>query len=166
LRGAGTALVDNGNGAAQLLLVNEDTLDAALVGAQDDQVLGRNVQAANVLVDDRPGVEVIDGDVEEALDLGGMEIERQGAVGPRHGEQVGHQLGCDWYAADVLAILPGVAIVGQDGSDAGRAGALEAVQQHQQLHEILVDRRAGRLDQEDVAAADILFDAHRDFAVG
>ncbi len=67
---------------------------------------------------------------------------------------------------DVLAVLAGVAVVGQHGGDAGGAGPLEAVQHDQQFHQVLVDRRAGRLDDEDVAAAHVLLDADRDFAVG
>ena len=35
-----------------------------------------------------------------------------------------------------------------------------------QLHQVRVDRRAGRLDDEDVGAADVLVDLERDFGVG
>src|SRR5206468_1797548 len=81
--GAGAALVDDGDGPAQLLLVQQRPLDAPLVGAEHDEILHGDVEAADVLVDDRAGVQVIDGDVEEALDLGGVQVEGQDAVGPR-----------------------------------------------------------------------------------
>ena len=49
--------------------------------------------------------------------------------------------------------------------DAGRR-ALERVDHDQQLHQRLVDRRAGRLDDEAVDAADVLADLDVDLAVG
>ena len=79
-----------------------------------------DLQTANVFVDDGAGVQVIDGNVEEALDLGGVQVEGQDAVGAGHRQQVGHQLGGDRHAALVLAILPGVAVIGHDGRDRGR----------------------------------------------
>src|SRR5437588_12345770 len=69
--GAGAALVDNGDRASQFLLMDERSLDASLIRTQNDEVLGRNVHAANVFVDNRGGVEVIDRDVEKTLNLGG-----------------------------------------------------------------------------------------------
>src|SRR6185436_14440422 len=120
----------------------------------------------DVVVDDRGGLEVVHGDVEEALDLGGVQVQGDDAVGAGAGDEVGDELGGDGHAADVLAVLAGVAVVGQHGRDAGGAGALEAVDHDQQLHEVLVDRRGGRLDEKDVAAAHVLVDADEVLAVG
>src|SRR5262249_30872620 len=166
LRGAGAALVHDGDRPAEFLLVQEGPLDAALVRAEDHEVAQRDIQAADVLVDDRAGVQVIDRDVEKALDLGGVQVEGQDPVGPGDGQQVGHQLGGDRHPADVLAVLPGVAVVRQYGGDAGGAGPLETVEHDQQFGQVVVHRRAGRLHDEDVPAAHVLLDAHGDFAVG
>jgi len=38
-------------------------------------------------------VEVVDGDVEEALDLGGVQVHGDDVVGAGHAQHVGHQLG-------------------------------------------------------------------------
>ena len=119
-----------------------------------------------MVVDHRRGVEVIDGDVEEALDLGGVQVHGQHAVGPGAGDDVGHQLGRDGHAAFVLAVLPGVAEVGNHGRDAIGAGPLQALDHDQQFHQVFVDRRAGGLEDEDVAAANVLVDLAGDFAVG
>ena len=43
---------------------------------------------------------------------------------------------------------------------------LQAVDHDQQLHQVVVDRRAGRLDEEHVAAADVFVDLAGDLAVG
>jgi hypothetical protein len=48
---------------------------------------------------DRRGEQVVGRDVEEALDLAGMQVERQHAVGAGLGDQVGDQLGRDRRAA-------------------------------------------------------------------
>ena len=44
-------------------------------------------------------------------------------------------------------------------------GALEGVEHHQELHQVVVHRRAGRLDDEDVRAPDVLVDLDEDLAV-
>ena len=59
-----------------------------------------------------------------------------------------------------------VAVVRHHRGDARRRGALEGVEHDQQLHQVVVDRRAGGLDDEDVGAADVLVDLEEDLAVG
>src|SRR4030095_6559477 len=57
-------------------------------------------------------------------------------------------------------------VVGQDRCDAPRRGALEGVDHDEQLHQMIVHRRTGRLDHEDVLAADVLVDLNLHPAVG
>ena len=54
---------------------------------------------------------MVDGLVEEALDLAGVQVDAHHAVGAGRREQVGHQLGRDRLAALGLAVLAGVAVV-------------------------------------------------------
>src|SRR5207253_7102708 len=105
LGGTGAALIDNGNGAAQLLLMNERPLDTSLVRTQDHKILGSDVHATNVFVDDRCGVEVVNGDVEEPLNLGGVQIQSQCAVGASPGHQVGDEFSGNRHPAHVFAVL-------------------------------------------------------------
>ena len=109
---------------------------------------------------------MVDRDVEEALDLLGVQVDRQDAVGAGGGEQVGDELGRDRHAGLVLTILAGVAEERDDGRDARGGGATERVDHDQQLHDAVVGGRAGRLDHVDVAAADVLVDLHERLAVG
>ena len=51
-----------------------------------------------------------------------------------------------------------VSEVGHDGRDARGRGAPERVEQDQELHDVIVDRAARRLDDEDVRAAHVLVD--------
>ena len=55
--------------------------------------------------------EVIDGHVEKALNLGGVQVHRQHAVGARRRDQVGDELGRDRHTARIFAVLPRIAEV-------------------------------------------------------
>jgi hypothetical protein len=59
----------------------------------------------------RAGVQVVDRDVEEALQLVLVEVDAEHAVGARRLDHVGHQLRADRHARLVLAVLPRVAVV-------------------------------------------------------
>ena len=119
-----------------------------------------------VLEEHRRGVEMVDRDVEEALDLLAVQVHRQHAVGAGGHEEVGHQLGGDGHARLVLAVLARVAVERHDGGDALRRRPPGGVDHDEQLHQMMVGRRAGRLDDEDVRAADVLVDLHERLAVG
>ena len=160
------ALVDDRQVAAQLLGQRARAHHAADVGRDDDQVVV--VLALQVGQQHRRGVDVVDRDVEEALDLVGVQVHRQHALDAHRLEQVGHHLGADRHARRARpAVLARVAEVRDHGGDALRADArLSASTMMQQLHQVLVGRRAGRLDDEHVARADVLLDLDVDFAVG
>ena len=84
--------------------------------------------------------QVVHGDVEEALDLVGVQVHGQHPVGAGGGDQVGHQLGGDGVAGLGLAVLAGIAEVGDHGGDPAGGGPLEGVDHHQQLHQVVVHR--------------------------
>ena len=79
-----------------------------------------------VIHEDGVAQQVVHGDVEEALDLGGVQVHGQHPVSAGGGEHVGHQLGGDGIAGLGLAVLTGIAEVGDDGGDAAGGGALAA----------------------------------------
>ena len=109
---------------------------------------------------------MVDGNVEEALDLLGVQVDRQDAVGAGGGEQVGDELGRDRHARLILTVLAGVTEERDYGSDAGGGSATQGVDHDQQLHDAIIGRRAGGLDDVDIAAADVLVDLHERLAVG
>src|SRR5713226_8373720 len=109
---------------------------------------------------------MIDRNVEEALNLRSVQVERQYAIGARSADQIRDQFRRDRHAWLVLAVLARVAVVRNDRRDATRRGALERVEHDQQLHQIVVHRWRRRLDHEDVRAADVLIDLHVVLAVG
>jgi len=106
----------------------------------------------------RFGEEVVDRDVEETLDLAGVQVHGDYVVGARHGEHVGDELGRDGRAALVLLVLARVREAGDDGGDARRRRYFARVDHDQQLHQVVVDLAAARLDDVDVLAAHRLAD--------
>jgi hypothetical protein len=138
---------------------------SAHVGRDDRE--GRGVELrAEVLEQHGHREQVVDGPVEEALDLRGVQVDAHDAVGAGGLEQVGDETGRDRLAAAPLLVLPRVRVEGRDDGDALGRGALEGVDHDELLHERLVDGARVRLDDERVAAAHALVEARVDLAVG
>ena len=112
------------------------------------------------------GKDVIDGNIEEALDLRSMQIDKESAIGACGGQQVGDKLGADGYARAVLAILAGVPVVGNDCRDPGRRGPLERIDHNKQFHQVLIHRIAGGLHHKNIHAAHVLEQLKVNLAVG
>src|SRR5579862_452108 len=159
----GAALVDDGEGSAHLLREESRALHAARIRRYHGEI--GQVHFAEIAHEHRAGEEVIDGDVEEALDLRCVEIDEERAVGSSGGQEVGDELGADGHARAVLAVLAGVSIIGNDDGDPRSRCAFERIDHDEQLHEVLIDGIAGGLHDEDVDAAHILEQLEVDFAV-
>ena len=120
---------------------------------------------AEVVDEDGHRVEVVDRDLEEALDLRAVQVHRQDAVGPGRLDAVGADAGPDRDPRLVLLVPLGVGEKRDDRRDLRGAGALEGVDPEEQLDEVVVDRVIGPLHDEDVAAADVLQHADEDVAL-
>jgi hypothetical protein len=138
---------------------------AADVGRHHHQVVVALLP--DVAEQDGRGVDVVHRDVEEALDLVGVQVDRQHALHADGLQHVGHHLGGDRTRAERgTAVLAGVAEIGDRGGDAPGRGALQRIDHHHQFHQVVVGRVAGRLQDEDVAAAHVLEDLDTHLAVG
>ena len=163
--GAGaSAFVDEAEFTVEHFGVDLGAFDVTDVGADEDAV--GELEAAEPFAEDGAGIEMIDGDVEESLDLSGVEIDADDAVGPGAFEEAGDEFCGDGGSAGVLLVLTGVSKIGDDGGDAGGAGTAEGVDPDEQLHEVGVDGMTGGLDDVTVAAADVFLDADDEFAIG
>ena len=140
-------------------------LHAASIGGDHSNVV-EAVVLLDVVRQDRHGVHVIDGAVEEALDLVGVQVDRHDAVGTSSVEQVGDQAGGNRLAAAVLLVLAGVGVERQDRGDALGGAALQGVDHDELFHQPLVQRLGVGLQDEGVAAADGFFETDEDLAVG
>src|SRR5690606_25516271 len=137
---------------------------AADVGGNHHHVLV--LLLPDVAEQQRRCVNVVDGDVEEALDLVRVQVHREHAVEARGGDQLGDELRGDRHARGTRPpVLARIAEVRDDGRDARRGGAPARIRHHEKLHQVLVGGRAGRLDDERLAAADVLEDLDVDLAV-
>ena len=171
--GAGALLDDHGEAdVVHVELVGEALLellgavDAAGVGTDDDGVV--QVLVAEVVDADDAAVEVVDWDArpEEALDLAAVQIDGDDAVDAHGLEEAGDVGGRDGDPGLHLAVLPGVAVVGDDDGDATGAGAVEGGDHEEELHDVVVDGGAGGLDDVHVLSSDVLVDHDVDLPVG
>ena len=115
---------------------------------------------------DRRGEEIVGRNIEEALDLPGVQIDGQHAVGAGPGDEIGHELGRDRRARPLFAVLPGIAEIGNDRGDAPRRGAPQRVDHDEHFHQMIVGRRGGRLHDESVLPAHILLNLDEDLHIG
>lgn len=132
------------------------TLDNLPLRTAGVRAHNNGVVAVEVLADPAQdaglGVEVVDRHVEEALDLGGVEVHGDDVVAAGGLQHVGDELGGDGGAALVLLVLARVGEVGDDGRDAPRRCRAAGVDHDQQLHQPVVDvARRRRLQDEDCA---------------
>ena len=138
---------------------------AAHVGADHHQILAR-VTRLDIGGHRRGGEEVVGRDVEEALDLARVEVDREHPVGARLGDQVGDQLGRNRRARAGLAVLPGITEIGDHRGDPLGTRAPQRVDADQQLHQVVVRGETRRLDDEHVLPADVFVDLDENLLVG
>ena len=94
-----------------------------------------------------------------------MQVHGQHTVGAGGGEHVGHELRGDGVAGLGLAVLPGIAEVGDHGGDPAGGSTLEGVDHHQQLHQVVVHGATGGLDHKHIGAANGFVNGDEAFSV-
>jgi hypothetical protein len=109
--GALAALVDDGQRRVDALGERAGAHHAADVRRDDHDVVELEM-LLDVAHHDRRAVEIVDRNVEEALNLAGVQIDRQHAVGAGAGDEIGDELGRDRRAGPGFAVLPGIAEIG------------------------------------------------------
>ncbi|GMR41166.1 hypothetical protein PMAYCL1PPCAC_11361, partial [Pristionchus mayeri] len=153
-------LVDEGEVDVETVGDRRHSLGSSCIGRHDHGALPVGNALLDVLEDGRLGVQVVDGNVEEALDLRGVQVHRDDVVGASHREHVSHQLGGYGRTRLVLLVLAGVREAGNHrGHSAGR-GDLACVDHYKQLHEVVVDLARCRLDDVHVLSTHRLADLH------
>ena len=110
--------------------------------------------------------QIIGRNVEKALNLPGMEIDRQHTIRASHGNEIGNQLRRNRGARPRFSVLTRIAEIGNDRRNPLGRGAAQRVDADQQLHQIVIGRIAGRLEHEHVLAADIFVDFDKHFLIG
>lgn len=85
------------------------------------------------------GIQIVNGHVEESLDLAGVQVHGDDVVAAGCLQHVGHQLCGDWSSTSLLFVLAGVREVGEDGGDASCRGGFAGVDGDEEFHEAVVD---------------------------
>jgi hypothetical protein len=98
---------------------------------------------------------VVDGDLEEALNLRAVQVHGKNAVGAGGLDTVGTDTGSDRHPRLVLFVSLGIREIGNDCRHLSGAGSLERVDPEEELDEIVVDGVVGPLHDENVAAAHV-----------
>ena len=102
------------------------------------------------------GVDVIDGNIEEALDLVGVQIDGQQAVNACGGEHIGDQFGRNRHTRRTgAAVLAGIAKEGDGSGNPTGGRTLQRVHHSQDFHQVVVCRLASRLQHEYIAATHV-----------
>src|SRR5690554_1154928 len=159
-----TPFVDDGQVAFETLGERPCAHNAAHIGGDHQQIVVALL--VEVCQQHRRGIDVVDRDVEEALDLVGMQIHRQDALYACGLQHVGDDSGGDQYARRARpAILSSVAKIGDGRGDAPGRSAFERIDEHQHFHQVVVGWLTGRLQHEDVLAADIFEQFNVDLTV-
>lgn len=164
LIGLVAALVHDGERSAQTLRVGAGAFHAAGIGRNDDRIAFHGF--AQGIEHDRRGEKVINGAVEEALNLSGVEVNGDKALGTGNRDAVGNQFGADGSPRAHLAVLTGISVIRHDGGDAAGRGTLQGIAHEAELNEVAVYiRRTRGLHNEDIVAADIGSNFDAKFAI-
>src|SRR5574343_796481 len=121
----------------------------------------------NIVQQNRHAVDVVHRNIEKTLNLLGVQVHRHDPVNTCRDQHVGDQLGGNGHTVRTrAAILTGIAEIGNGGSNPTGRGALQRINHHQQLHQVIVRWVAGRLQDEDIMAAHMLLNLDTDLAIG
>ena len=112
----------------------DDTPDIG--GHHDDRLAGEVL--LDVRLEDGRRKEIVRGNIEEALDLPGMQVQRQDTPGPGLRDDVGNQLRRDRRARAWLSVLASIAKIRNDRRHPLGRGATQRVDADQQLHQVVV----------------------------
>ena len=104
--------------------------------------------------------------IEKSLHLLRVQIHRQHTAYAGGMQKIRDELGRDRHPRLIFAVLSRVTEKRNDRRDAIGAGAARGIHHDEQLHQVLVGRRAGRLNNENIAAANVFLDLDVGFAIG
>ena len=163
--GAFAALVDDRERRIDPLCQGAGADHTADVG-RDDHHVADVEPFLDVTHHDRRREQVVGRDIEEALNLAGMQIHGQHAVGTGMGDHVGDELRRDRRARAGLTVLAGVAEIRHHGGDSPCRRATAGVRHDENFHQMVIRRKRRRLDDEHVLPADVFLNLDEDFHVG
>ena len=140
-------------------------LSPSSIRADDDAILPPLDIPLDVRYHQRLRIEIVNGEVEKALDLARVEVHRNDVIAPGDGKHVRNELGGDRCARLVLLVHARIGEAGDDGCDAPGGRALARGHEYEELHEVVVHVAAAGLDDVHVLVAHGLGDFHVDLSI-
>lgn len=142
--------------------VHDDTAD---IRGDDEKILV--VFLLKVFEQDGRCIDIVDRDVEEALNLVGVDVHDQDTIDADAFEDVGdHTCGDGDTGGTRATILTCIAEIGDTCGDPFGGGAFECIDHEDDFHQVVIGRCASGLDDEDILATDIFIDFDSGFTVG
>ena len=135
-----------------------------MVRRNDDDIF--QILGTEILADHRNGAQVVNWNIEEALNLGRMQIDRYDTIRPSGLKQIRNQLRGNRLARTRFAVLTRITVIRHDDCDFTRAGALAGVDRDQHFHQTIGNRRTCRLDDINGTAANCFLRLHHNFSIG
>ena len=95
-----------------------------------------------------------------------MKVQRQDTPRTSLRDDIGNQLGGNRRPRAGLAVLSRIAEIRDHGGHALGRSTTQGVDADQQLHQVIIGRKRGRLDDEHILAADVFLDLDKHLHVG
>ncbi|QTK80895.1 hypothetical protein AT6N2_C3442 [Agrobacterium tumefaciens] len=162
--GTVTTLVNDGEKTVEALGERAGANHTADVRGNNHDIVGV-IMVLHVAGENGRCKEIVGGDIEEALDLAGMKIEGQDAVGAGFGNEIGNEFGGNRGAGPCFAVLAGVTEIGKHRRNSFGRGPAHGIDHDEKLHQMIVCREGSGLDDKDVLAAHVLADFYEYFLV-
>lgn len=110
-----TSLFNDGDRSTYTVSQFSGSCYAAKVRRNDGQVF--QILGFYIICQKRCGHQMIDRNIEEALDLSCMKVHRYNSCHAGSGHEIGNQLGADRFTASCLAVLTSISIIWNNNSD-------------------------------------------------
>lgn len=133
------------------------------IGGHNDRVV--ELDFLNIIHQDRQRAKLVARDIEESLDLTGVQINRDVAVCAGGDNQIGDQACGDGHARLIFFVAAPVGIVWQNRRDPSRRGALERIEKNQELDEVAVNGRTQPLYQKNISPTDAALELYKDIFI-
>ena len=138
--------------------------DTADIRADDGQIF--NPLLLDVVQQNRGGINIIHRNIEEALNLVGMQIDSQNTVDPCRIQHICYQFGRNRNADGTrTAVLARIAEIRNSCRDAACRSTFERIRHCQDFHQVVIGRCASRLKDKDIATAYVFQQLDGNFTV-
>ena len=147
-----TSLFNDGDRSTYTVSQFSGSCYAAKVRRNDGQVF--QILGFYIICQKRCGHQMIDRNIEEALDLSCMKVHRYNSCHAGSGHEIGNQLGADRFTASCLAVLTSISIIWNNNSDVACRSSLERINHNQHFHQVIINRSTSRLNDKAVLTTD------------